>query len=131
MLATATLMRVNTREFAVDVIYGEFQRQRMTLDQLAKMASVSPNSIRAIGYSPKVQPGTLRRVEGALGMPRRLLDLIIDGDAARITALPVRTDAEPFGIDPDLRRDILDGLEHRVDVPRDRRSTDKRRRRAT
>lgn len=128
---TATLLAVttmNTHQLAGAVIRDERARRRLTQDDLAELSKVSrPTISRAEGGTASVEALTLRALEGALGLPLRFLTYVIDGDGERIKRLPTQVDDPVSGLRSDLRQYVIEALED-IQVPRNRRVTDRRRR---
>jgi transcriptional regulator with XRE-family HTH domain len=79
----------------------------MKHEKAAQRMGVARSTLsRIIEGNESVRPETLRAVEGLLGLPRRYLDFVVNGDAERIGRL--------HDMDPDLRRHTLDALEEAV-----------------
>lgn len=104
MALYVTLSGMDTRQAAGQFVRDEMARQRLHQEAAAEAAHLSRSHLNLIlAGSPRVSDMALRQVEGALGLPRRILTYIIDGDTARLADLP--------GLDPDLRYTALALLE--------------------
>jgi transcriptional regulator with XRE-family HTH domain len=104
MLLSETLWVMNTRQVAGSIVRDELARQGIKQEKAAQRMGVARSTLsRVIEGAESVRPETLRGVEGLLGLPRRYLDFVVDGDAERVSRLR--------DMDPDLRRHTLDALE--------------------
>ena len=84
---------LSLRQLAGTIVRDEMARKGMGRLVTAAAASISPSTLaRVIIGDPKVGDLTLRQVEGALGLPRRLLTLVIEGDDQRLRELDMETD---------------------------------------
>lgn len=63
-----------------EFIENETNRQRLTLDALAKQAGLSRQTVSKLVNGEPLQVTSLARIEGALGLPRDLLAYIALGD---------------------------------------------------
>lgn len=93
-------MTESGRRLVGDFVRDEMARQGLSQDAAAKRAGFARDTIsRVIRGDVAISAITLRRVEGALNLPRYLLDYIERGDAERIAKVDM---------DPDLKRSVLD-----------------------
>jgi transcriptional regulator with XRE-family HTH domain len=111
MMLSATLLDMDTRhitrQIAGSIVRDELARQGIKQEKAAQRMGVARSTLsRVIEGAEPVRSETLRGVEGLLGLPRRFLDFVIDGDAARVAKLKE--------MDADLRRHTLDALEDAV-----------------
>lgn len=73
------------RKLAGAVISDEIAHQGRTQDWAAEQMGMAPSSLHAtILGEAGVTPMRLRSIAGTLGLPRRLLTSIVDGDVAQI-----------------------------------------------
>ena len=94
---------INNRQLAGSIVRDEIARQGLDQEEAAARAHISRSTLHKVfNGDEKVQPLTLRQIEGALDLPRHLLTLIIEGNAEKIAAIEQ--------MDPDLRRHVLGSL---------------------
>ncbi len=93
------------RKLAGTVVRDEIAHQGKTQDWAAEQMGMATSSLHAIILGEAgVTPMRLRSIAGTLGLPRRLLTCIVDGDVAQIRFIG---DDE---MRPSQRRTILEGL---------------------
>lgn len=96
---------IDRRKLAGDIVRTEIAHQGRTQEWAAdRMGMASSSLLGILTGQDGVTPMKLRSVAGALGLPRRLLTYVIDGDAAHIRA--IGDDEMP----PSLRRGILERM---------------------
>jgi transcriptional regulator with XRE-family HTH domain len=93
------------RKLAGDIVRDEIAHQGQTQDWAAERMGMSSSALHSVlNGEVGVTQMKLRSVAGTLGLPRRLLTSVVDGDAAHIRAIG---DDE---MQPTLRRAVLRGL---------------------
>lgn len=99
-----SMTRLAGRQLVGRVVRDELARQGLSQQKAAERAGVTRDTISRVinATPPTVSAVMLRRLEGALSLPRYLLDYIEAGEADRIR----RVDMEP-----DLKRSILELLD--------------------
>lgn len=120
--------RVTLRQLAGSIVMDEIARLpgKAKMQQVIEASGLSRSTIYNVRDGAEwVTRDTLGALEGALGLPSRFLDLIIDGDVDRIKALPGRTADPVRGLPETLRHDAIQGIRD-IKGPRDRRSTDRK-----
>lgn len=131
MLARVAAIRPDLREFAGEIVKDEVQRlgaRGRGLDVAIERSGLSKSTFyNVFRGNADVTRETLGALEGAFGWPTRFLDLVIAGDVERIKTLPNRTADPVRGIPEELRHYVLERLRD-LALPRDRRSSDRRRR---
>lgn len=99
-VTSETLWGMDTRQIAGTIVRDEIARKGYKRDKAATAMHMAKSTLeRFIAGDDRVTDMTLRQIEGFFGFPRRLLDFVIEGDAARIASLTM--------IDEDLRQQIL------------------------
>lgn len=101
MIASETLPDMNKsislRQLAGAIVRDEMARQRLNRRTAAKDAKMAPSTLaRVINGDETVTDVTLRQVEGALDLPRRILTLVINGDEARLRELDMEADLRTY-----------------------------------
>jgi hypothetical protein len=101
----AIMRTTRRRVLAGQVVRDEIARMGKSQAWAADASGMAPSTLsRVLVGDERVQPVTLRAIEGALSLPDHLLDYIVSGDAEQIRAIG---DAE---MRPSLRRVILGAL---------------------
>jgi transcriptional regulator with XRE-family HTH domain len=114
MRHSATLIRVTImtrRQLAGSVIRDERERAHMKQDDAMENFGISRVTLaRAEAGSESISGGSLRAIEGGLGLPTRFLTYVIDGDVDKIKRLPSRNADSISGIREDLRQYVIEVL---------------------
>lgn len=93
---------ITLRQLAGLVVREEIARNHLGRIRAAERASMAPSTLdRVIKGDERVGDITLRQVEGALGLPRRFLTMVIEGDEQKLRELEM---------DADLRINVLSDM---------------------
>lgn len=101
----AIMKTTRRRALAGQVVRDEIARMGKSQAWAADASGMAPSTLsRVLVGDERVQPMTLRAIEGALGLPDHLLRYIVEGDSASIEAIG------PDEMRTSLRRVILRAL---------------------
>ncbi len=101
----ATMNESGRRKLAGTIVRDEIAHQGKTQEWAAEQVGMATSSLHTIILGEVgVTPNRLRSIAGTLGLPRRLLTCIVDGDVAQIRFIG---DDE---MRPSQRRTILEAL---------------------